>query len=56
MRVVEAKRGLSGIVIPTTTVAELPDRIIVATAPATKSRLLTKDAALGRVPGLVVVW
>lgn len=34
----------------------MPDRIIAATAKATNSRLLSRDAALGRIHGLEVVW
>ncbi len=41
--------------IPSTAVPEMPDRIIAATARATRSRLLSKDSAMTRA-GIDVVW
>jgi len=41
--------------IPSTAVPEMPDRIIAATARATRSRLLSKDSAITRA-GIDVVW
>jgi predicted nucleic acid-binding protein len=42
--------------IPARSVPEMPDRIIAATAKATRSRLLSRDEALSRVASLQVVW
>ena len=42
--------------VPATSVPELPDRIIAATAKATRSRLLSRDEALGKAVGVQVVW
>lgn len=41
--------------IPGTALPEMPDRIIAATARATKSRLISKDSAMG-LAGIEVVW
>lgn len=37
-------------------VPEMPDRIIAATAKATKSGLVTRDESLARAAGVSVVW
>jgi predicted nucleic acid-binding protein len=42
--------------IEATSVPEMPDRIIAATAKATGSRLLSRDSALGRAAGIETVW
>lgn len=42
--------------IPATSVPEMPDRIIAATAKATGSRLLSRDSALGSATGIEIVW
>ena len=42
--------------VPAMSVPEMPDRIIAATAKATRSRLLSRDEALGKAVGVQVVW
>lgn len=44
-------RDVSGAEVP-----EMPDRIIAATARATKTRLITRDESLARAAGVSVVW
>lgn len=42
--------------IPATLIPDMPDRIIAATARATRSKLLSRDAAFRRTPGVEAVW
>lgn len=42
--------------IPASLVPEMPDRIIAASAKATRTRLISRDEALGRATGIEVVW
>jgi predicted nucleic acid-binding protein len=42
--------------VPATIIPEMPDRIIAATAKATRSKLLSRDAVFRGTPGVEVVW
>jgi predicted nucleic acid-binding protein len=42
--------------IPATIIPDMPDRIIAATAKATRSKLLSRDAVFRRTPDVEVVW
>lgn len=42
--------------IPASAVPEMPDRIIAATARATRSRLISRDESVGRASRVEVVW
>ncbi|MBI4277187.1 MAG: PIN domain-containing protein [Armatimonadetes bacterium] len=42
--------------IPATAISDMPDRIIAATAKATKTRLVTRDESIGKAAGVEVVW
>ncbi|MDQ7839578.1 MAG: PIN domain-containing protein [bacterium] len=42
--------------IPATIIPDMPDRIIAATAKATRSKLLSRDAVFRRTPDVDVVW
>lgn len=51
LEVVNRLRDVSARFVP-----EMPDRIIAATAKATRSRLLSRDEALGRAAGVEIAW
>lgn len=42
--------------IPAAAIPDMPDRIIAATARATRSRLLSRDESIGEAAGVEVVW